>query len=769
MTATRCLSLVSHWIRRRVLTVTILALALSTAQPWVLAAEVGADQAAATGTHIRGDLDSAYPVTIFTREMIEVSGASTLQEFIQKLPQNFNGGASETTISSVTGGGNAVDLVNGTGVNLRGLGNDSTLVLISGHRVAPGNTSGNFVDLSLIPLTAVERVEIVTDGASAVYGADAVGGVVNIIIGRNLEGAETRVRYGGAESSSSHETTVGQSLGHSWDNGSALLMYEYWDRTPLRASDRSQSSSAPQPFMLLPEQVRHSAVFSVDHSPADGLEVLADGMYAHRTTYLDTTAQGFSYRGLATIDAYSASLSTRMDLPRGSQMEITAAYSANKTDHEAVAGGGIGRFADDKVKSDILSVDAKWDGTAISLPSGDVRFAVGAQFRREEFEDSGIGMTDFRPARNVSAAFLELRLPLLGTSRALSGANRLDLTLADRDEHYSVFGQSNNPQVGLIFRPLKEVKLRGTYGTAFRAPLLSDLNPVPIQAVALPEFDPLSNLPANTLVEFGGNPTLRAEKARTWTLGADFTSESVPVHASVTYYNIRFSDLIEDPEFSVDITQALSVENILGPAIVQRNPPATQVQQLASTPGYSNPLGIDLNSVGAIVDSRVQNLSIVRTRGLDLDGSWDVKGPFGGNVEFGVTATYIFDFDSEFTARAASVSIRNTPYNPVDLKLRARALLRVGGLVIGSFVNYVNAYTDPDTGPIGSWTTVDMTATYLFSARHGPLVNMSVGAVGTNIGGRRPPSVPNPYAINFDGANANAVGRMLSLRVAKGW
>src|SRR6185437_6090175 len=126
------------------------------------------------------------------------------------------------TVGSIAGGGNATNKVDATGVNLRGLGNDATLVLINGHRVAPGNTEGNFVDLSMIPLYAVERVEVVTDGASAIYGSDAVGGVVNIILGRNLDGAETRVRYGSVTNGSTTEREVGQTVGHGWDTGSAL-------------------------------------------------------------------------------------------------------------------------------------------------------------------------------------------------------------------------------------------------------------------------------------------------------------------------------------------------------------------------------------------------------------------------------------------------------------------------------------------------------------------------------------------------------------------
>src|SRR5690242_694514 len=106
------------------------------------------DAAAVTGTHIRGTADSAFPISIYNRDVIEASGASTLQQFMQMIPQSFNGGASENTVVSVTGGGNAVNVVSGTGVNLRGLGDDSTLVLVNGHRMAPGNLFGNFADIS---------------------------------------------------------------------------------------------------------------------------------------------------------------------------------------------------------------------------------------------------------------------------------------------------------------------------------------------------------------------------------------------------------------------------------------------------------------------------------------------------------------------------------------------------------------------------------------------------------------------------------------------
>ena len=731
----------------------------------------GMDAAEVTGTHIRGSTDSAFPITIYNRDVLESSGASTLQEFIQKIPQNFNGGASENTIVSVTGGGNADNKVDATGVNLRGLGNDSTLVLINGHRVAPGNTDGNFVDLSMIPLYAVERVEVVTDGASAIYGSDAVGGVVNIILGRNLDGAETRVRYGTVTSGSAREKQVGQTLGHSWDTGSVQLIYDYLDRTPLGANTRSYSQAAIEPFMLLPEQVRHGLFVSADDSVSDHVQLFAEGTYSHRSTDHDLPLAEVPERSDSTIDAYSASTGARIELPRGAQLELTGSYTASDTRNTFVPAGTTDALSDEHARSDILSLDVKLDGRAFSLPAGDVRYAVGAQFRREEFDYKDLlALSEFDPQRRVGAAYAEFRLPLLGTAPD-SEAHRLELTLADRMEHYSDFGFTNNPQVGLIWRPLADLKARATYGTSFHAPLLNDLNPVPFEVIPLPEPDPTTGGVTNTLGVFGGNPDLKPEKARTWTAGLDFTPQAVPeLRVSATYYHISFTDVVADPEFSVNIANVLSSEATLGPSIIQRDPSPQRVQQFAASPGYANLFGIDLATIGAIFDSRVHNLSSMRTSGLDLDGSWTAQTALA-NIELGLNGTYIFGFDTQFTPNATTVSILNTEYNPVDLRMRARAVIRRGGLTFASFVNFTNSYRTGDSGtPIASWTTVDATAKYLFNSEHGPLADASVLLSVTNLLNKDPPYVANPvFGINFDGANANALGRFISLQLSKRW
>jgi len=732
------------------------------------------DGAVVTGTHIRGSADSAFPITIYNRDVIESSGTSTLQEFIQTIPQNFNGGASENTLSTISGGGNAANKVDATGVNLRGLGNDSTLVLINGHRVAPGNTEGNFVDLSMIPLYAVERVEVVTDGASAIYGSDAVGGVVNIILGRNLDGAETRARYGRVTSGSTTQRQVGQTFGHGWDTGSVQLIYDYLDRTPLNAGDRSYTQSATEPFMLLPEQVRHGAFFSVEDAVSDDIQLLAEGTYAHRSTDNVRTLFAVPERTSSVIDTYSASTGSRVDLPHGAQLELTGSYTASDTHYTFVPDGTTDLEFDEKAKSQILSVDAKLDGRAFSLPAGDVRYAVGAQFRHEEFDYTDLlALSDFNPDRRVGAVFAEFRVPLAGPADSPVSAHRLELTLADRMEHYSDFGFTNNPQIGLIWRPFAQLKARATYGTSFRAPLLNDLNPVPFEVVPAPEPDPTTGGVTNTLAVFGGNPDLKPEKARTWTVGLDFTPHTEPdFRASATYYDIKFTDVVTDPEFSVDLTNVLSEEAILGPSIIQRNPSAARVQQLAASPGFANLFGIDLTTIGAIFDSRVHNLSIERTRGLDLDGAWAARTALA-NIELGLNGTYIFRFDTQFTPNAPTVSILNTAYNPVDLRMRARAIIRRGSLTVASFVNFTDSYKEDamsSTRQIPTWTTIDATLKYLFNSEHGPLADASVLLSVTNLLDRAPPLVPNQvFGINFDGANANPLGRFVSIQLAKRW
>ncbi len=131
----------------------------------------------------------------------------------------------------------------GAGINLRGLGVGATLVLVNGRRQPLGGLTGDFVDVSTIPWSAVRRIEVLPNGASALYGADAVAGVVNIIMRDDFTGAQTEARYGTAPDGRA-EWMFAQLLGTRWRGGHAMIDYQYSDATPLAAASRAYAANA---------------------------------------------------------------------------------------------------------------------------------------------------------------------------------------------------------------------------------------------------------------------------------------------------------------------------------------------------------------------------------------------------------------------------------------------------------------------------------------------------------------------------------------------
>lgn len=740
-----------------------------------------------TGTHIRGTKDSPSPVQVFTRADIDATGMITVQQFLQTLPQNL-GDVSENTVGGFAGMSRTANTVNGSAPNLRGIGAEATLVLINGHRVAPGNSDGSFVDISMIPLAAVERIEIVTDGASAIYGSDAVGGVVNIILRSKFDGAESRALFGAVGTGSMHDIQAAQTVGDAWSTGSAVLSYQYSDQTPLSAGSRDYLQSVLLPFNLVPEQVQHAAFANVEQEIKPGFDLHGDLMYSHRSTDFVFSQNDGSYgnyfdRDPSQIDSYSASVGSTVKLPRQSEIAISATYSESDTSQqffEAPPANSPLTYAL-KIKSAIVSLDANLDGVLATIPAGPVHYAVGAQYRRESFGNTYLfPATDntFYPRRNVAAGYLELRIPVVGPGSGSHEDPALELTAADRVEHYSDFGSTNNPQIGAIWKPVSGLAVRGTYGTSFKAPTLSDLNPIPSQVVPFPGslFNSVpSGVPnPNVLIVNGGNPDLKPEKATVWTLGLDFKPVELPdLTTKLTYYDITFKDEITTFTSSINTPDAFVDEAILGPEIVQRNPPSSTVEQLASFPSFTNPFGVDLASIGAILDGRFLNLSTVKTRGLDF--GVDYKTTISGSlINTGIDGTRMFAFEDQFTNSAPITSFLSTPYNPIDLKLRGRAVVTRGPLSAGLYLNFTNSYRDTNivpNGHVSSWTTADAVVSYEFRSEAGPFSGASIALNVVNLTDRDPPYVTN-YAglpINYDGVNANPLGRLFSLRLQKRW
>src|SRR5690606_4504278 len=195
-----------------------------------------------TGSRVRGAAPVGSTVISLGRDSIESSPAVTTDRLIKEIPQNFDLGVSENSRAQSGGSGN---ITYGNSVNLRGIGPYATLVLIDGHRVVNNSRS---TDPSVIPTLGVERVEVVADGASAVYGSDAVAGVVNIVPRRSLDGVEAFVRGGVADRGGFHEWAAGAAVGKVFSRGQVMLAYEHVERSNLSGDDRDFFVSDQRPF-----------------------------------------------------------------------------------------------------------------------------------------------------------------------------------------------------------------------------------------------------------------------------------------------------------------------------------------------------------------------------------------------------------------------------------------------------------------------------------------------------------------------------------------
>lgn len=304
------------------------------------------DDIVVTGTLLRASGNLASPLVRLNRDELDRRAAATVAEALVALPQNYAGTSTPISQAALSDAGGSNNVFS-TGVNLRGLGGASTLVLVNGRRLAGTGSRAEFADISALPSAAVERVDVLLDGASALYGADAVAGVVNVIMRRTFDGQESRVRVAAAQGGA-EELQVSQLIGRRWSSGAAYLSYEYQNGNPFSTADRpytrdgdlrpfggtdhrgfysspgnilalntatssfgvqyairpnaSGTAQGPADFAagqtnlqsgllgvdLLPEFQRHSVYGRISQSLGDRLEVTGDVRYSQRTTDLST-------------------------------------------------------------------------------------------------------------------------------------------------------------------------------------------------------------------------------------------------------------------------------------------------------------------------------------------------------------------------------------------------------------------------------------------------------------------------------------------------
>ncbi|MBV7315155.1 TonB-dependent siderophore receptor [Shewanella sp. NIFS-20-20] len=190
-----------------------------------------------TGSRIqRTDMETSSPVTVISKAEIDASGVATVSDFVRNLSQNSFGSFRD---ASGFGAGQSSQST----VSMRGLGPQRTLILIDGRRMGSSVAfGGGTQNLNVVPMAAVERIEVLRDGASAVYGSDAVAGVINIITKKEYEGVEIDAEQGITQHGGAENTSVRMTFGAVTDSTNIVASVEYFNRSPLYDSDRDFSS-----------------------------------------------------------------------------------------------------------------------------------------------------------------------------------------------------------------------------------------------------------------------------------------------------------------------------------------------------------------------------------------------------------------------------------------------------------------------------------------------------------------------------------------------
>jgi iron complex outermembrane recepter protein len=731
-----------------------------------------------TGTNITGVENKTVPLLTFDRDAIERSGYSTTQDFIGSIPQNVKSGANSA--DGILTGNGLNNIENSTAANLRGLGSSSTLTLLNGHRVAP-SSFGTGVDLSMIPLSAVERIEILTDGSSAVYGADAVGGVVNIILRKDFNGQETSARLDTLSRGGGEEKQIGQSFGRTWGTGGALLVLQFEDANAIHADQRAFTTNLPQPTDIYPSSKRYSGVFSGHQSLLDSLEIFADAIAEHNDGFRAWTSGGqFSEIELLTSKTDSASANVGMRWQPFGDWHLEAnglfsqVYTSATVDYTPPAFGYTNGTPYLRNLTTYKEGDIKFDGTIWASGGASLKAAVGASYRQEVFSSLiQYTSTDQTADRHVHAMFAEMYAPLISSANAIPLVKKLEFSAAVRSDSYSDFGSRTNPRFGVYWSPLEQVGLRAAYSTSFRAPDPYEvISALQANNIFIEGGYPLPN-GATGNVLFYGNQALGPESSRNLTAGLDFTPAALPgLRLSFNYYRIVYrnrlinsptdaQDLFINPQVYGSLVKTFGSDADVAAFVAGIEPPQTL---LDFTPGGTGLAGVRYGFPYGVINAARET-----TQGFDLGAHSLVPIGAHSKLVFDLSGTYIKDIATNFCESCASTDLVNTYGNPLKLRIRGSSGWSNGTWGANAAINYSNAYDDTNiipTGRISSYTTTDLNATYRIASSLPITLGLSISNV-FNVG--PPHTAPAFQGAEYDPTNADPRGRIVSVLARAQW
>lgn len=758
-----------------------------------------------TGSRIKGNPDvlSANPITVIGATELQNSNSLDITSVLAKLPAVGSDGLNGAESSNF--GGNGFEFV-----DLRNLGPQRTLVLVDGQRFVSSVNTGAFsaVDFNNIPTDFVDHIEVLRDGASPIYGSDAVAGVINIITKQHFDGVQVNTELGTTDKSDHQTYAASATMGHEFDRGNFVFNFGYNRSDPIYQRDRVWArdingsansgfwpngiykgidSATGQPYSLvgdghggfLPtpgaaydttqvpnlfnEQTRKtfntSGRYELNPGNADfPVQLVGQFMYTDResfgvanpdpqvATVNLTPGVGPAGNTNGNITGLPGPLNPAQAGGTNAQIAFRSPVIGNRnfvvddTTYRSVTGfqgtlfqkfdweaklihgqstgqantqnlvdqinlgtftGNINNLSaadqtllrdntTDNLKTTEDIYEAQISGPAVTLPAGDLGFAVGGDVRREALVDkpdfanatlrTDQGGTPTAGGYNLKEGFIELNIPVL---KDVFLAKELSINTAGRFSHYSNFGDAKTWKVTVNWAPTDDFRLRSTLSTSFRAPTLQELylanttvfngvedpcdsNPKSGSLITSASGALLKTVQANCLASFGkigfsptqlaafqpsatgsqqiaatggGNPNLTPETTHDLTVGGVITPHWVPnLQLTLDYWRIHLSNqIIQAPDAQTYLDACYSSVGLSAPACATLGPRTPVATSNQPTPGgYQSQLQTSVNA------------GTISTDGVDigLDYTFDLSnlGPAAGKLTFSDTGTRTLSF-----------------------------------------------------------------------------------------------------------------------------
>lgn len=543
------------------------------------------DTIVVTGTRSlkRSKTDSLQPIDVISaQELTERTGSSELGTALSKIIPSIN--FPRPTVVDGT------ELVRP--VQLKGLSPDQVLVLVNGKRRHTGafiNLGGTIgrgsapTDLNAIPVSAISRIEVLREGASARYGSDAIAGVVNIILKSDPKTGEAGIRYGiydkGDGEQKQSYVSGGTRLG---DYGYAIFSGEWQDnqatnRAGLDLRDPNATTYGQRTFRFGdPKSDEVKAAFNAGFDLSDSVELYGFSTYSHRNAetagfYRLSNASnnvpalfpnGYLPLIRGQLDDFSAVAGLRGEAADW-RYDVSANYGLNQYDVNTRTinvdlykdtGATPNSFHNGKLKNSqsVFNIDLskEYDISAFASP---LNIAFGAQYLNQQYQikagDPGSyyksgssGLSGFRQAdagkwtRDSYAGYLDLETDI---------TQKLSASSAYRYEKYDDFGDTNNASLSLRYQLLPQVAVRGSVSTGFRAPSLAQQYFTQTSSQLVNgQFVEAGTFPSSSQVaQLLGAEDLKAEKSKNYSLGFVFTPTS-NLYVTLDAYQIDIDDRI---------------------------------------------------------------------------------------------------------------------------------------------------------------------------------------------------------------------------------